>query len=176
MKLLTVYFSFFGNNRQLAEYVAELTGCDIRTVVERKRRRLLTVFLDMFFNRRPRIEPLDCRLADYDHVVLIAPVWAAKVANPMKSLLEAERDGLPGYSFMSLCGYDRPGQAEKIKRELSDLAGRPPAALVQLKICDLLPAQQQSDIKAISAYRVTREDLCRFEPHISDFLKSLQEV
>ena len=171
MKPLVIYFSFSGNNRLLAEHLAARIGCDICAVVEKKHRTMLTVLLDMMFKREPKIEALEHSPLNYDHVILVAPIWDSKLANPTKTLVKSERPALSDYSFISLCGYERSGQKESITKELSALAGHPPKAEAELRISDLLPPEKRKDVKTISRYRATREDLNLFEPQIDAFLK-----
>ncbi|TQV78046.1 flavodoxin family protein [Exilibacterium tricleocarpae] len=173
MKTLVVYFSFTGNNRQLAEHLAACIGCDTCPVVEQKKRTALTVILDMVFRRKPKIKPSDYTFSDYNHIILVAPVWDSKVANPMQTLIRREKDFLSDYSFISLCGYDRPGQKDSLTKELSVLAGGPPKVVFELKICERLPAAQKNDVKAIADYQVTGDDFSAFEPQIREFLNNI---
>lgn len=170
MKLLVIYYSFTGNNRVLAEHIAGRVGGDIHPIVERKRRTEATIVLDMMFRRTPKIEALDTSLADYDHVILVAPVWNARVANPMKSLIKRQRESLPDFSFISLCGYERAGQAERLTAQLTALAGKAPAAVAELRVGDLFPLDKRSDVTTISRYKVMPEDLAAFDEPLRKFL------
>jgi menaquinone-dependent protoporphyrinogen IX oxidase len=171
VKILVVYFSYSGNNRLLAEYLAKLISCDICPIIEKRRRTALTIILDMMFRREPKIRPLEYSASNYNEIILVAPIWGSKVANPMKTLVKSEKAALSNYSFISLCGYERSGQKEKITKELSTLSGLPPKAVCELKIGDLFPAAKRNDIKTISRYRATIEDLFKFESQINAFLK-----
>lgn len=71
----------------------------------------------MAFRREPKLEPLSRQPAAYEHVLLVAPVWNAKLAHPMKAFVKRERQALARYSFITLCGYERPGQSESLARE-----------------------------------------------------------
>ena len=142
MRFLVVYFSYTGNNRLLATKVAERLNCELSEIVETRRRTGLTTVMDVLFLRTPKIEPLGKDVGDYDHVILVAPVWDSQVAHPMQALIKRERRLLSSYSFLTLCGYERPGQREKLDKQLSGLIGRPPGALQELKVCELLPEGQ----------------------------------
>ena len=137
---LIVYFSFTGNNRLLAEHLAPRIGADLCAVVEKKRRTALTVLLDM----------------------------AARASH--EGARQAASAGASRYSFISLCGYERPGQHESLARELSSLVGRAPTAVAQLRLADLFPAHEKKDVRAVSGYRAKAEDLRAFAPAIEDFL------
>lgn len=176
MRILIIYFSFSGNNRLLAEHLSKRIGCDICPIVEKKRRTIVTIILDMMFRREPKIKALDCAALNYDHIILVAPIWDSKLANPMKTLIKREKAVLSNYSFISLCGYERSGQKESITKELSALTGRSPKAVSELKVCDLFPAEKRNDIKTISRYHATSEDLIMFESQINVFLKLIRSA
>jgi flavodoxin len=171
MKVLIIYFSFSGNNRLLAEHLATRLSCDICPIVEKKRRTGVTILLDMMFRREPKIQPLEYSVSNYDHIILVAPIWDSKLSNPMKALIQREKPALSHYSFISLCGYERSGQAESITEELTTLSGRSPRAVCELRICDLFPAEKRNDVPTISRYHATSNDLTHFEPQIAAFLK-----
>lgn len=172
MKTLVIYFSHSGNNRLLAEHLARRLGCDICPIVEKKRRTGLTMLLDMMFRREPRIEPLPLLIADYDQTILVAPVWASRVASPMKSLVKREKNSLAHYSFITLCGYERPEQKERITNELTTLIGRSPHAVAELRLSNLFPVEKRHDVRTISRYHATADDLAFFEPELAAFLVS----
>lgn len=176
MRTLVVYFSFSGNNRLLAKEIARRIGCDICPIVEKKRRTMLTIILDMLFRRLPRIEPLAYPPSNYQRIILVAPIWASKVANPMKTLIKREKAALSSYAFISLCGYEQSGQQQGIARELLALAGHPPITVAELKISDLFPPEKRNDIKTISRYRITDDDLSRFATRIDDFCRLIQKT
>jgi menaquinone-dependent protoporphyrinogen IX oxidase len=155
MKILIVYFSFSGNNRLLAEHLAKRLNCDAFPIVEKKRRTIITIFLDMLFGREPKIEDLECVASNYDRIILVAPIWDSKLANPIRTLIKKEKAALSDYSFISLCGYDRSGQNESITRELLALTGITPNAVFELKISDLFPREKRNDIRILSRYHVT---------------------
>ena len=51
--------------------------------------------IDLLFGRLPRIERCEAALDAYDHVVMVAPVWASKLASPLGSFIARERHQLP---------------------------------------------------------------------------------
>jgi hypothetical protein len=56
------------------------------------------------------------------------------------------------------------------------LTGRSPKAVSELKICDLFPAEKRNDVKTISRYHATKDDLIIFESQINTFLKLIGSV
>jgi multimeric flavodoxin WrbA len=171
MKVLIIYFSFSGNNRLLAEHLATRLDCDICPIVEKRRRTAVTIMLDMIFRREPKLQPLKYSALDYDHIILVAPIWDAKLSTPMKALIKREKSALSNYSFISLCGYERAEQKENITQELLTLSGHSPRAVCELRLCDLFPAEKRNDVTTISRYHATSDDLIQFESQIAAFLK-----
>lgn len=170
MKTIIVYYSFTGNNAALAEQLRRRLDCDMLRVTEIGRRNKFTIMLDLLFSRRPRIAKLERDLGQYDRLILMAPIWAAKIAMPMAGLIAAEKDRLPAYAFITVCsGAD--GQIEKIEAELTRLSGKKPVALAQLGIRDLLPAQQKDKIRSLTNYRLKNEDFATFDSEIERFVQ-----
>lgn len=172
MVISVVYYSLTGNNELLANDVAEKLRCGLIRIEETGRRTALKTRLDLLFGRYPRIEPSDAALDAYDHVVLVAPIWASKLATPLRSFIARERQRLPEYSFITLAGYERPGQADKLRAELARRVGRPPRAFCELHVADLFPAQQRHSIEAITTYRVRGEELERYRGQIDELSRA----
>lgn len=170
MKTLIVYYSFTGNNAALADELRRRLDCDMLRVTETGKRSKFTIMLDLLFKRRPRIAKPERDLAQYDRLILIAPIWAAKIAMPMAALIASEKDRFRRYAFITVCsGAD--GQLEKIDAELTRLTGKKPIASAQLGIRDLLPAQQKDKIRYLTSYRLKKEDFSIFDNEIERFVQ-----
>lgn len=174
MKTLIVYYSFSGNNEVLAKHLARRLVCRAEAVIERKERRPATILLDMIFRRRPAIHPLRASPSDFDHVLFMAPLWNKGIAHPMVSALRQVRDALPDYSFVSLCGGERPGQHEHVTRELETLTGKAPANVWELHVEDLVPLDGRKKPGAVTGRRVGPDDLAAFGGAVEEILRALQ--
>lgn len=172
MKNLIVYYSFTQNNEKLAIEVQKKLGCDLLKIEETGKRTAITIVLDLLFNRKPSIKPSPLPVKDYDHVILIGPVWASKVGSPLKSFLVAEKNNLQRYSFLTVCS-GVAGQKEKLTEQLTALAGRAPEHVAELWINDFLPEEKKNTIKYASGYRVGRQDLKALDNKIEDFLRAI---
>jgi hypothetical protein len=86
--------------------------------------------------------------------------------------VETSRTHLHNYSFITLCGYDNLGQREQLTRELTQRAGRPPKAVCELRISDLVPPERRKNVRLISPYRIRNGELERYDGAIEDFLKA----
>ena len=169
MKAVIIYYSYSGNNESLAKELRLRLGCDIVKIQEIKRRSSLTIMLDLLFKREPKIQKLDLFLKNYKTVVFISPIWNSKIATPLSSYLKNEGRNINSYSFITLCG-GRSGQREKITKQLFELTGKMPITVAELSVNDLLPADKRNQVKYVSAYRATEEDLHFFRKRIQDFV------
>lgn len=168
MKTLIAYFSFSGNNEMLAKELQNMVRGDLYQIRERRKRSGISIFLDVLFKRVPKIEKPDIAINQYDHVIIVGPVWAGRIANPVKSFLKLEKDNLRDYSFISLCGN---GGNKHLRQELTSLSGKTPVSIMELPVNDLLPVMKKDKVKFTSGYRINRQDLNTFKPSIEKFLK-----
>ena len=158
MKTLIVYFSFSGNNKMLAINIASDIEADVIEITEPKKRGMFKIMLDIFFNRSPKINDLEIRWEEYDHIMLMAPIWNYIIAHPMKSFIKKEKEHLKNYSFITVCS-GREKQKEKIRTQLKKLTAYEPKAIIEFEILDLITSEEQD----ISKYEVTQEDLEKFK-------------
>ena len=173
MKTLIVYYSFTQNNSILAKYLQGKLGCDMLRIEEVKKRTGLTILLDLLFNRSPKIRGFGLSLSRYDHFILIAPVWAGKIASPLKTFLLQAGHAIHNYSFITVCGGQK-GQREKIANQLEELLHIKPEMVTELWVNDLLPEEKKNTIKYASGYRIEQKDLAAFEEKIKWFLTSTE--
>lgn len=114
-------------------------------------------------------------MRDFDLVILLAPVWAGKIAAPMRAFLEQEKYNIPKYSFITICG-GATGQNLKLKHELTKILDKEPFRLTELWVNDLLPEEKRNTIRYTSAYRVIPPDLAFFESKIEQFVDEHKEA
>jgi multimeric flavodoxin WrbA len=128
-------------------------NCDIVRIETTKKRNGFSILFDLIFDRKPEIKPVPYYMQDYDHVIFVAPVWAGRIAMPMKSFLINQKSNIREYSFITLCGGN-PGQREKIQGELEMTLQHSPVKLVELWVKDLLTAEKNGTTKNTSAFRI----------------------
>ncbi|HTI92390.1 MAG TPA: hypothetical protein VL727_17470 [Puia sp.] len=175
MKTLVVFYSFSGNNTVVAEELNSRLGGDIYEIKEMKGRTAFTILLDMLFNRKPRIRMPLFSTDQYHRVVLMAPVWNAKIAFPMQSFIRLEKDRLKEYGFVTVCG-GRTGQQEKLEKQLLLLTGKAPMMVTQLSINNLVPSERIRTGRNTASFRVESSDLKYFEPAIEQIVNKLSGV
>jgi flavodoxin len=161
MKTLVIYYSFTNNNRVLATHLKENFGFELFEILETNKRTGMSIMLDLVFKRKSRLRNYDLAWAKYNHVIFVSPVWAGKIATPLKTFLLKEKANIPSYSFVTLCG-GTAGQREKISNDFTTLMGRAPEQVVELWINDLLPQDKKDTIKYTSGYRIQPLELSKF--------------
>jgi hypothetical protein len=171
MAISIICYSNTGNNQVLAEHLANQLQCGITRITEKRPRGWLRTVLDIAFGRSPRIEPIAADLGAYRHVLLVGPVWASSLASPLRTFLAQRYGKLGEYSFISLCGYARPEQKQRLKEELMRRIGHYPRAICELPVAELLPRRQRNDIRVVTPYRISDDDLGQYEGRIAAFLE-----
>ncbi len=174
MKPLIIYYSHGGNNELLAYRLQKELNCDIVAVETVGKRTGFSIFLDIVLARTPRIKPCSVDLGQYDFFIFIAPIWAGKIAAPLRSFLVRERSHLRDYAFITLCGGGMSEQAAKVYKELSTLLGGEPVAMKELWVMSLELPELKATPRKISSYSVRPEDIDHFSPDIQAFVEALR--
>ncbi len=156
MRILIVVYSFTGNNLLLARHLAQALGADLVEVRETTPRTPVTILLDLMFRRSGKIAPLHTDPQEYDHVLFLAPLWNRRIATPMRTAMRRLAPRLGACSFATLCGGDRAGQSETVRKDATAATGRPPT--------------HQKEIWLETQRPVTAEDLARLTPQIDEIL------
>ena len=172
MAVSIVYFSQTGNNQLLAESLAHRLRCGAFRILERHRRTTFRTIMDLAFGLSPALRPFHAPLEAYTHVIIVGPVWASRLASPLRSFLAQHRDQLKDYSFITLCGYERTGQKQRLTKELTRRVGHPPRAVCELRVADLVPRQSRNSISVVTPYRVSEEELPAFDVAIGDLSRA----
>jgi len=173
MKTLVVYYSFTHNNELLAKAIQKRLNCDIHKIEEVTRRTGLKILLDLILNRSPRIKPPPYSISSYEQCIFVAPIWAGKIASPLKTFLLQEKYHINRYSFITVCG-GAPQQKEKLIKGLTKLLEQEPGQVQELRINDLLPEGKKDTIKYTSGYRIQLNDLEKFDRKIDEFMSGLE--
>lgn len=168
MKTLIAYFSFSGNNEVLAKELQTLLGCDIYQITELRKRVGISILFDIIFKRNPKIKKTDIQINQYDHIIMVAPIWGGRIANPLKSFIKQEKENIKEYSFITLCGA---GGNKHLADELTRLTGKKPVSIRELAVNDLLPVERKDKIKYTSGYKVQLQDVKAFKKSIENFLR-----
>lgn len=173
MKTLIVYYSFTHNNEMLAKVIQARLSCDVHRIEEVTKRTGLKIMLDLMFNRKPRIKSHPYSISSYEQCIFVSPVWAGKIATPLKTFLMQEKRNIKRYSFITVCGGGAPQQRENLAANMAELVGQAPVLVQELWISDLLTEQKEGAVKYTSGYSIQPQDLEKFSGKIDEFLKDL---
>jgi flavodoxin len=170
MKTLIAYYSFTKSNETLALYLQKRIDCDILKIEDARKRTVYTILFDLLFNRKPAIKTSTCLVGEYDHVILISPIWAAKIASPLATFIRSEKQNIKRYSFISFCGGGE-GQKDKIVKQLTNILGKSPAHEAELWLKELpMPKEKRDDLKWNSGYIMEDDDFKFFDSRIDSFI------
>ena len=151
-RCLVAYFSWSGNTAKVAKSLAETLSADVEEIRDVKRRSGFFAFLrsasEASRGKSAPIMPLTRDAAEYDVVILGSPVWAQKMASPMRSYILQEKSRIKRVALFCTLG-GAGGDAA-----LSSMA----ALCSKASIADL--QVRDSDLKS-GAWRTAVEDFAR---------------
>ena len=126
-KVLVVVYSYTGASRRVAELLRGQQGWPIADITDAVPRHGpfsgLRCVLDSLLRRRPAIRYEGPFLQDFGTVVLVAPIWARRLAGPMRSFLASRHDHLRDVALISVMGGSG---APNAVAEVGRLLGRSP--------------------------------------------------
>ena len=173
MPCLVVYYSFSGNNRILGDHLAARLNAPAAIIEPASARTGFSIFLDLLFNRRPRVLPLQADPSAFDHILFVGPIWNLHIAHPMQSAMASLKGRVKACSFATLCGAVRPGQIEVITKDLTSAIGLAPANVWLLPLTELTKAVKGPVREEDMIERVTPEHLVHFKPQIDAIIAAL---
>lgn len=89
MKTLVVFFSKTGNTKKVAEELIQKLGCDSA---------------ELEYDEKAKKTSGGADPSGYEHVVLLCPIWAFSLAEPMKFYLKEHGKSIQSYSLIVTCG------------------------------------------------------------------------
>lgn len=112
--ILVAYYSMTGRTRAIANEISRATGADIEEIREPRRREglpgLWTALLDSLARRRTPILPPNRNPAHYDIVIIGGPIWAGRMAPPLRTFAKRHAARAPQVAFFCTAG-GRKGDA-----------------------------------------------------------------
>lgn len=172
MKSLVISYSYTGNNALLAKGIAEKTESDYLAIQEIKKRRLITIVLDVIFNRTPKIHQLQKKVENYDFIIYVAPIWFGKIATPFRQIFKHQKNNPINYAFVSISAGAN-GIFPTVGKELQKYLSKKPKVLIHHLISDLVPNDQRANRKLLDSYKLGQEDAVML---IDNTVHTLQKV
>lgn len=126
-KILVIVYSYTGTCRQLTELLCDQQGWPMAEITDALPRRgvrgIWRCLLDSWLRRQPPIHYRGLPPTGFDAVVLVAPVWAYRLAGPMRTFVASQRESLPDVAFTPVTGGRGTRSATA---EIGRLIGRAP--------------------------------------------------
>lgn len=130
-RMLVAFYSLSGNTGKLAHEIARELGADIESIRDATPRRgaigMLRSIIDASFRREPAIRPAEKKPMDYDLLVLGGPIWAGRLASPVRTYARRHAAGARRVAFF--CTQGGRG-ADKALAELARLCHMSPSAML----------------------------------------------
>ena len=93
MKAIILFYSYTGKTKALAEKKSHELGADIEEIKDLKRPGTIAAYVVGSLRARRQkqaaISPIQANLADYENIIIMAPLWAGYPAPAMNNILEA---------------------------------------------------------------------------------------
>jgi hypothetical protein len=125
--VLVVVYSLSGTSRRVAELLCSQQGWRLASITDAQPRRgvwgNVRCVADSLLRRRPQILYDGPPPIGFDAVVLVSPIWAQRLAGPMRSFVAERRVALPDMAVVSVMGGRG---APNAVAEIAQLTGRAP--------------------------------------------------
>jgi hypothetical protein len=107
-KVLVVMYSYTGTCRRLAQLLCSQQGWPMGEITEVSQRSGVLgtwrCLVDSWLRRSPAIRYVGPPPNVFDAVVLVAPIWAYRLASPMRSFVASRHGQLPDVAVVSVMG------------------------------------------------------------------------
>ncbi|HSV84915.1 MAG TPA: flavodoxin [Ramlibacter sp.] len=134
--ILVVSYSYTGVSRCAAKLLCSQEGWPHGEIVDTAPRGTLRCVLDSLLRRHPSIRYQGPEPADFRTVVLVSPIWAYRLAGPMRTFVRDRREALRRVAVVTTMGS---GGASNAVKEIAAILGHPPidaVAFTQLELED----------------------------------------
>jgi menaquinone-dependent protoporphyrinogen IX oxidase len=162
MKVLINFFSRGGNNKLVSEELATRLGADIEEIISNTGYKsvfgLFKAILHSGKKTPAKLMSLKNNPAEYDVVVLSAPIWVGKLSAPARTYLQIYGIEIKKLVFLAVCGGAEDHNPDAFK-EVKELAGNNLAAELELNTKLLLSEADRNSERKVMAVHLRKEDL-----------------
>lgn len=154
MKAVVIYYSFTGNTRLVAEMLARDLGAELVEFTcppYRGRFGGLRQFWDVFTRGTPEIALPAHAIENHDLVVVAGPVWAARPAPPLRSLVRQKLSGSEKLAAFVTCnGTSKRYPPEKAINEIVAACPSTPVATHIFREAEIKSPMLAAEINAFA--------------------------
>ncbi len=157
-KTLVAYYSKTGNNKFLAQQIAQHFNCKTEEI-----KPVLNAHLLMISGIGFGVKKSTKDLIGYDRVIISGPVWMGSFIYPLRKFIEKYRNDVKEWLFITCCGssykikddkYGHEMVFKKVKEVFPDLN----IQCMALPITLTMPDELQEDTKAMMETRLNDEN------------------
>lgn len=158
MSSIVIYYSRKGSNKYLAEKIAGHLSCDIEALRPR-----MDVFMFYLMNIHMGIKPLRSKVEEYDHVIMVGPIWMGKFIPPLRSFIKKYSAKINKLIFVTCCGSTYEKKDEKfghgiVFKEVESLLNGKCIQCQAFPIGLVLPEDQKEDTDAFMKTHLNDEN------------------
>lgn len=162
MNPLVVYYSNSGNNRFLAEKIAQALSCDIEQIRPRIGG-FPVLALFSVLKTSPGIKPIDHRVSDHDPIIVCGPIWMGQIIAPLRGFIKKYLQEMKHLYFVTCCGSDDAKKDDKfgyggVFAKVKALAGDNCIGCEAFPIGWSLPEEKRSDDEAMMKARLSEDN------------------
>ena len=104
MKILVTYYSRTGHNKQVAKELAEKISADVDEIIELKPRGFVMSGWQSMRKAKTDIGEISKDPADYDLVILAAPLWFGGISPALRTYIEKYLQRIKTFACLSVSG------------------------------------------------------------------------
>ena len=124
MKTAIVYYSMSGNTKYVADKIAEKTEADIiriepvKAYPNKGTKKFIWGGKSAVMGEKPKLQPYEFSVENYDRIILGTPVWASNFAPPIRTFIKENPDisGKKIAIFTCFSGGGADKAIEKMKK------------------------------------------------------------
>jgi flavodoxin len=150
-KTLVAYYSWTGHTRQLAEAIAAGLGADLEQIREVRSRSGWVAYLrsvwEALQSTSVPIKVVERDPSAYSLIVLGTPVWAGRMASPLRSYIVQEKHK---FARIGLFCTEGGANGEKALAQIAQLCGKEPAATLVVTERDLKSGADRVKVAAFT--------------------------
>ncbi len=155
-KVLIVYYSRTGTARQVAQQLQQLSGWAMTEVRDVHPRAGfsgdLRCIVDSLFGRAAPFTIDGPPIEDFEHIVVVTPIWVDGLASPMRAMLRrfcAGSAARPGRPVSLVCVMSLRG-AFRAADEVASIVGAVPEPVLGLKQSDVLRGTVLASLQVVA--------------------------
>jgi flavodoxin len=134
MKTLVVYYSRTGNTKMIAESISKALDSDIEEIIDTEKRSGIIGYIKSGYEasrgKLSEIQEPKYDLSQYDLLIIGTPIWASKMAVPVRAYLKNNMDKIPLLACFSTCGSSG---IEKTNQDFAEYTNITPMAYLGVK-------------------------------------------